>query len=105
MRLDGCTQPEMRPVARPLDREEEHSMVIQTFDLVSWGTGGQTRIQVRIDPDGIQGVRGMFGAALLINYDVTAIGPHADEAALLTIEGWLLWNNEQPVTPGIHIPS
>ena len=80
-------------------------MAIQTFDLVSWGTGGQTRIQVRIDPDLILGVSGMFGSALLINYDVTAIGPHADEAALLTIEGWLLWNNEQPVTPGIHIPS
>jgi hypothetical protein len=85
--------------------EKADGMTTYTCELRSWDVTGETRIEVAVDPSQLLGARGLFGAALLVNYTVSIAGPYASGAALLTLEGWLLWHNEQPMIPGIRIPS
>jgi hypothetical protein len=80
-------------------------MAVTTWWLQPWENLGSVQIKIDVDPTTIRGHKSKYGPALIIPFKIEPIPQPSAEVTLHSLEGWIVWQSEQGMEPGIRIPS
>ncbi len=80
-------------------------MSATTMWLKPFGAMNNESVEVVIDPSLFQGMRGIFGPTLWMNFKYSTHSNVSINMALHSLEGWITWPGESNFLPGIAIPS